>query len=544
MTYSTDQLDLLAHDAWARRLARSLVRQGEDSEDLVQEAYARALAQEAGPIVHVRGWFGRVLRNLGIEQRRAHAARAQRELAWTRERGGSSDPSSPRGAAHEPRDHEPSPDELAARAEVQERLAAAVLALEPRQRDVILLRYFDGASVADIARRLGLAPPTVHEHLARGQAELRRRLASWEHDTRLSGGFALLLGTHAGREVATAAAVSVSAGVALAPSSAPLILLMSTNKLILVVALAAAFSLITWRVLDRAPQRTEVEDDTQIALAREDTTVDVPVDSARALDTSSRATREVAAPETSEPASGLATLRVRVVDERGVGVKGARVSAGPAKSAGEAIETSSEPGAKSLILPQGDSDADGMVSLIVDAKRALKVNACELWSSSSESQMVAPLRADEVADLLIAVRTIPDIDIVLRVVDAETREPVAGARAVLEMSRGQRTGLQVAVLLPNQPMDGVADKNGRIGLRVKSWMRASCEVFAPEYGPRVQVVYSPTATTAVDGEPILVELARSARIEGSVNEHVADSQVRAQFAGPAVETKPLVRDSL
>jgi RNA polymerase sigma-70 factor (ECF subfamily) len=59
----------------------------------------------------------------------------------------------------------------------------AVRALPRRQSQVIALRYVTDASVADIARTLGLAEGTVKAQLYRGRHALASRLAApWEDD--------------------------------------------------------------------------------------------------------------------------------------------------------------------------------------------------------------------------------------------------------------------------------------------------------------------------------------------------------------------------
>jgi len=161
------------------------------------------------------------------------------------------------GASPEPIDGEPTPDELAARAEVQERLAAAVLALDPRQRDVLLLRHFDGASVADIARRLGLARATVHEHLERGHKELRRVLSTFDDDRRMTRLLALLVASNdsmrATLVAATAGAASPAVGLP------PILFAMHVTKSIAAVTLVAALSYVGWRAV--APWRDRRRDE-------------------------------------------------------------------------------------------------------------------------------------------------------------------------------------------------------------------------------------------------------------------------------------------
>jgi len=133
MTIPSHLDTLLAEDRWARRLARALVREGEDPEDLVQEAYARSVAHLAGSgrwaPAEPRAWLGRVLRNVLAELRRARGTREQRELERARESSEQKHDARAvhvRGAGHlghtssdvraGPVDCEPTPDELAARA--------------------------------------------------------------------------------------------------------------------------------------------------------------------------------------------------------------------------------------------------------------------------------------------------------------------------------------------------------------------------------------------------------------------------------------------
>lgn len=59
-----------------------------------------------------------------------------------------------------------------------ERLDDVVRALPERQRAVVVLRYWDGLSEAEIAARLGCAPGTVKSLASRGRERLAAALAS------------------------------------------------------------------------------------------------------------------------------------------------------------------------------------------------------------------------------------------------------------------------------------------------------------------------------------------------------------------------------
>lgn len=148
---------LLAHAGWARRLAVSLVGEGE-ADDLVQETWRLALEQppHAASQAGVRAWLKRVLASLGRDARAKRSTRA-----WHEGRAA-------RAEAHE--------NEAAERAELQKRLADAVFALEEPYRTTIVLRYFDGLDAPAIAERLRISPDAARQRVSRGLALLRERL--------------------------------------------------------------------------------------------------------------------------------------------------------------------------------------------------------------------------------------------------------------------------------------------------------------------------------------------------------------------------------
>ena len=148
--------DLLKHAGWLRGLARTLVADAQAADDLVQDTWVAALREP--PRGEPRPWLGRVLRNAARARFRGEGRRVRRE----------------RAAAH----YEvlPSADELAARMELQRTLVDVVLGLDEPYRSTIVLRFYEGLSAAEIARRRGLPGATVRSHLKRGLDEMRRRL--------------------------------------------------------------------------------------------------------------------------------------------------------------------------------------------------------------------------------------------------------------------------------------------------------------------------------------------------------------------------------
>ncbi len=150
--------ELLAHAAWARTLARSLVADPNVADDLVQEAYAAAASGSGPSHGEARGWLAEVLRNFARRRHRAESARSHREAHVSR-------PEATSSAA-----------ELVERAQLEHALAAAVIALDEPLRETVLLRYFEGVTSAEIARRQGVPESTVRNRLARALEQLRARL--------------------------------------------------------------------------------------------------------------------------------------------------------------------------------------------------------------------------------------------------------------------------------------------------------------------------------------------------------------------------------
>ena len=219
--------ELLQHRNLMLRLARSLVGRDE-AEDVVQDAYTRALAHPPRGDENPRGWIARVTRNLALNRRRARVREGDRLR---------------RTAA---------PDvesaSLDARFETTLRVAEAVRALEEPYRSVILLRYFEDRSHEEIARTLGRPLATVRTQLRRGLEQLRARM-----DRECGGREAWSVGLLAwidGQAVATGATAAATPATA-----SPVTAWHMTSPLWIGVGLALALA--SWLVL-RTGARTEV----------------------------------------------------------------------------------------------------------------------------------------------------------------------------------------------------------------------------------------------------------------------------------------------
>lgn len=150
--------DLEATDAWIRALARRLVRNEDDADDVAQDAWIRLLSQRLDRCRPIQRWMTMIIRNLAIGRHRSESSRITREQRVART------------------DHVPSVDELWDEEQLRRKVANAVFALEEPYRTTVLLRYFRGHSPREIAARLGVSSAAIESRLRRGLEKLRARL--------------------------------------------------------------------------------------------------------------------------------------------------------------------------------------------------------------------------------------------------------------------------------------------------------------------------------------------------------------------------------
>ncbi len=168
---------LLAHRAWVRTVARSLVADENDADDVEQQTWAFALARPPRHGDSMRGWLGAVARNVAGKMGRGRARRERREAQHASERATSTTPATA---------------DLVAEAELQQRIGRAVLELDEPYRETVLLRYFEGLAPRDVAERLGVPVETVRTRLRRAHERLRERLDEESGGRRGAWAFAVL----------------------------------------------------------------------------------------------------------------------------------------------------------------------------------------------------------------------------------------------------------------------------------------------------------------------------------------------------------------
>ena len=158
-----DQVVLPHLDA-AYNLARWLTRNGHDAEDVVQEAFLRALRFFGG--FHggnSRAWLLAIVRNTSYDWLRRHRP-SEVSASFDEE-------------VHSAVDRSPDPEDLLMEKADRLRLRDALETLPLAWREVLILRELEGLSYKEIADIAGIKMGTVMSRLARARAGLQQQLA-------------------------------------------------------------------------------------------------------------------------------------------------------------------------------------------------------------------------------------------------------------------------------------------------------------------------------------------------------------------------------
>ena len=159
----------LPHLHAAYNLARWLLRDDRDAQDVVQEAYLRAFKYFASfRGGDARPWLLGIVRNACFSWLEDNG-RAGQEVEFDEERDCAAEASLPSSAGN-------SPEEAVMRKLEKARIDAAIDALPPVFREVIVLRELEELSYAEIAQVAGIPVGTVMSRLARARAMLRASL--------------------------------------------------------------------------------------------------------------------------------------------------------------------------------------------------------------------------------------------------------------------------------------------------------------------------------------------------------------------------------
>jgi RNA polymerase sigma-70 factor, ECF subfamily len=159
------------HDRYLYRMARSILRDDQEAEDVVQETYLKAFMK----IVDFRGeanlrtWLTRIALNEALQRKRRQRLHVELgEVDMARERVRSQMHLSPLTQA--------TPEREVARKQIRQILEGAIDDLPPAFRTVLVMRDVEGASVEETANVLGVKAETVRTRLHRARNMLRERL--------------------------------------------------------------------------------------------------------------------------------------------------------------------------------------------------------------------------------------------------------------------------------------------------------------------------------------------------------------------------------
>jgi len=397
---TTEQL--LAHTAWLTRVARALTSSADDVDDIVQQTWLHALERPPEHGRNLRGWLGMLVRNLARSRHRARATEVAHAPALPR-------PEAPR-----------SPHDAVARAELQQLLLDAVLALAEPYRSTLVLRFLDETSAEEIAKKNGEPVETVRTRIKRGLEQVRARVAE-------------RLGTDR-EQLPALLAPLFTAGV---------LVMTSTTKVGLLIGAAAAV-LATTLVLTRAKVEGGARGDERVArslapavvaTARETT---APV--AIATRAAESATPDANLPAAIEPTADASKFDVTgiVLDPHGAPVAGASVLLFDRKSGygsddiGLMATLHREMFAQSIaagLAFEIATDGNGEFEFKnVDGFRRWRVAATDLIEGTSELKAVES--TDGVAPAPLELELRGGIGVRGRVVDA-TGKPAAGAEVML-----------------------------------------------------------------------------------------------------------------
>lgn len=150
-------------------------RQREDALDLLQDSMLRFVRGYADrPQAEWAPLFFRVITNALVDWQRRQAVRRKVLAVWP---WGRSEAGQDQGSAFDPPAAESAqPEAVVARTALGRRMNEALASLPTRQRQVFLLREWQGLSVADTALALGVSEGSIKTHLSRANARLREAL--------------------------------------------------------------------------------------------------------------------------------------------------------------------------------------------------------------------------------------------------------------------------------------------------------------------------------------------------------------------------------
>lgn len=174
------------HERRAFGIALALVRDEHDAREVVQEAFVRVYRGldrfEGGAAFFT--WLYRIVTNLSIDVVRKPGRREAEADARRRRSGDADEAAAPLVARIDGHD----PHDALCRSELGARLRAALDALPPYHRGVIVMREIEGMSYEEIAVAMGVSKGTIMSRLFHARRKLQIALADCHRELDGNGG--------------------------------------------------------------------------------------------------------------------------------------------------------------------------------------------------------------------------------------------------------------------------------------------------------------------------------------------------------------------
>ncbi len=462
---------LTSHVQWIRSLARHLVADAVQADDLAQDTCVVALSHAPREPKSLRAWLASVMRNLARQRGRTDGRRQARETIAARPEASEST------------------EAAVERVALQREIVEAVLELGEPYREAILLRFFEELPPREIARRLDAPVATVHSRIARGLGELRRKL-DHSHGERRSWLMLLLPFVDAPR----AAAPTLGTWIVNAKA---------TLAIVSIVAIATVAAVVSFSNDAAHPSAVAAAPDAPLALTSEEAPLSTNLSEARTRAVpSERVELAATTPKPAEAASSASSeaapvrvVRGRVLDAEGVPLSGVDL---------ESHDTTP--------VERARSGAGGWFELSTHANAFELKSVSPAWTNVRNGSYVASSRIDPL--VIVA----PAIEIGGLVLDP-ARVPVSRARVTLSLPRGFETrfteNLEATHILG---WNTLTDDEGRFALpRVPRIAGASVTVVSDGY--QMQSQPEPEAS---DSDMLFVLARPTAPMAGSLRGRVLD----------------------
>ena len=154
------------HSRAVYRLAHRMTGSAEDAEDVVQETFLKAYRQLSRfeSRANFSTWLHRIAVNCSIDLMRVETAPRSRDRTVR---------ISSTSAATNSLHRHPSPERLMLSTEVQDRVSGAMSSLSAMERAAFALRHFEGQSIDEISRALGLKANATKHSIFRAVKKMR-----------------------------------------------------------------------------------------------------------------------------------------------------------------------------------------------------------------------------------------------------------------------------------------------------------------------------------------------------------------------------------